>query len=124
VLNTKTTANVLHPINLQVFPLPDYDLKTDVLVLDLRGGQDLPTTDKANIDHKAPGEVLLIDSEGNMMVRNELDDLLEYTNNIFKEPEKPKVATPDEMMMEGSSAPGYGSQGGGRGRGRGRSSGS
>jgi hypothetical protein len=121
VLNFTGPANALHPVNMQVLPLGDYDFKTDVLVLDVRGGQQLPTTDKANIDHKAPGEVLLMDSEGALVVHNELDDIAEFSNNIFKEPEKPKVVTPD--ASEGYY-PAYGGAGGKPKRGRGPGSGS
>jgi hypothetical protein len=106
VLNFKTKANVLHPLSMQVFPLPDYEVRTGVVVLDLRGGQQLPTTDRANIDHKAPGEVLLMDSDGRLVVRNELDDILEYTNNIFKEPEKPKAPPTTEEASDGYGYPG------------------
>jgi hypothetical protein len=127
VLNFTGPANVLHPINFQVFPLKEYPFQTDIVVLDMRGGHDLPTTDKANIDHKAPGEVLLLDSEGKLVVRNELDDLLDYTNNIFKEPEKPKLPAGEdgEGMYPGypgsssSAIIGYPGAGGGRSRGRG-----
>jgi hypothetical protein len=112
-------------VNLQVLPLTDYDFKSDVLVLDVRGGQQLPTTNKADIDHKAPGEVLLMDSEGALIVHNELDDVLEYTNNIFKEPEKPKVIATEDEGYPGYPGSGYGYPGAGKPkRGRGPGSGS
>jgi hypothetical protein len=123
VLNFNASANVLHPVNLQVFTLPDYPIRTDVMVLDVRGGKDLPTNNRSEIDLKAPTQLLLIDTEGNLVVHNELDDILDYNNNIFKEPEKPKTPSP-ESSMEGY--PGYGAgpgYGGGAKRGR-RGSGS
>jgi hypothetical protein len=138
VLNFTAKANVLHPVSLQVLPLPDYKFATDVMILDIRGGTPLPTTlpaaERAEISHNAPGEVLVIEASGKMVVQNELDDILTYNNNIFKEPEKPKTPSPQEGAYPGyggdAGAPGYGSgyPGGGAGgggrprRGRGGSS--
>jgi hypothetical protein len=121
VLNFTADANVLHPVNLQVFTLPNYNFRTDVMVLDVRGGRDLPTNNRAEIDLKSPGELLLVDMEGNLMVHNELDDIRDYNNNIFKEPEKPKTPAPEAGSE--SYYPGYGAPSGRPSRGR-RGSGS
>ncbi len=128
VLNFTGPANILHPVSLQVVSLPEYKFRTDTLVLDLRGGGSLPTVDRANADQKAPGEILMRDALGNLVVRNELDDLFDYNNNVFKEPEKPKLLAEGSDPMypgatgyppgEGGVQPGYGPgpQGGRTGR--------
>lgn len=116
VLNFQTDPAVMHPVSLQVVKLKDYPIRTNCMVLDVRGGQPLPTTDRT-IDHKAPGEMLIRDAAGNLMVRNELDDLGDFRNNYFTEPEKPKAPPVDPAMSEYSSDPAMMGEGGGR-RGR------
>lgn len=56
----------------QEAPLVDY--LTDTLVLDLNGGERIPGNDGL----KRPGAMLLLDPDGNLVVRHELDDLAEY----------------------------------------------
>jgi hypothetical protein len=52
------------------------DYLTDTLVLDMRGGQRLSLARRGQMT--APGEILLLDAGGNLVVRNELDDLADY----------------------------------------------
>jgi len=52
-------------------PLVDY--LTDTLVLDMRGGETIPGKDRL----KRPGAILLLDPDGALVVRHELDDLAE-----------------------------------------------
>jgi hypothetical protein len=58
---------------------------TELVVLDLIGGQRLHRTDRSLTE---PGAVLLVDVDGNLLVQNELDDAEEFTT--FHVPEPPK----------------------------------
>jgi hypothetical protein len=135
VLNFKAKAHVLHPINLQVVSLPDYQFNTDVLVLDVRGGQPLPTTippaEREELNLNGPGEMLVVTADGQLVMRNELDDLIDYRDNHFKDPEKPNTQPGDPAApggypgaggyVDGATGgyPGYpGGSAGRRGRGR------
>jgi hypothetical protein len=75
VLNFTKTAKVIHPVQLIYKEMPDYDFQTDHVVVDMLGGQELPSSDAIDEEPlKAPGEYILIDPRGRLFVRNELED--------------------------------------------------
>ena len=55
------------------------DFVTNTVLLDMRGGDRLPGKDR---ELKTPGEMLLLDPDGILVVRNELDDLVEVETRI------------------------------------------
>jgi hypothetical protein len=63
------------------------DYLTNALLLDVAGGGRLPGKDRNLVE---PGSILLLDGDGKLVVRNELDDLPEYRFN--KPPEKEEYA--------------------------------
>jgi len=73
-----TTANfsreieALQPVDLTLTKL-DYTFSTDALLLDVRGGQELRGRNPRETI-PSPGELLLLDAEGNLVVQRELDD--------------------------------------------------
>jgi hypothetical protein len=106
-------------------PPETIDLLTGAVLLDMRGGSRLPGGSNMN----EPGQILLLDLAGRLVVRNELDDEAVYT--LHKPPEKKKTPAAGmdpyggDMMdgMEGMEGYGYGGEeyyGGERGRSRGR----
>jgi len=52
----------------------DVDYLTEALVVDINGGQRLPGNDRLS----APGEILLLDPDGSLVVHNELEDTAKY----------------------------------------------
>lgn len=68
------------------------DFHSNILLLDIYGGWDLPG--KRRIPAiTAPGELLIMDANGNMTVRNELDDQAQYERSIVRDqPVEPKSA--------------------------------
>lgn len=70
VLNFTAKANVIHPITLQFRELPDFNFATGQSVIDLRGGEPLPGGDQLT----SLGEYIVVDDEGNVVVRSELND--------------------------------------------------
>ena len=55
------------------FSVGDEDYNSDVTIVDLRGGERIPGGRRGS-DLKAIGEILLLDPNGTLIVRNELDD--------------------------------------------------
>lgn len=68
-------------------PEPKVDYITNSLLLDVAGGGRLPGKDRSIAE---PASILLMDSEGRLVVRNELDDLAEY--HFHQPPENQQVA--------------------------------
>jgi hypothetical protein len=100
VLNFTTDVNVLHPSSTTVVTLPQHKFDTDGIVLDLRGGEPLPGGDRKD-PLLAPTEILVIDSEGNMMVKNELDDKRAFRLNDYEKPPEPKLPERDQLEEQG-----------------------
>lgn len=80
---------VPHPLNKAEKKEVTLGFTSNFVVLDIYGGDSLPGRAKQT----APGEVLLLDASGKLVVRSELDDAAQYTESIVKEepPEKRRV---------------------------------
>jgi len=65
---------IVDPVTLSPRLLEEYPVQTGSVVLDLRGGELLPRADKKRSKLTAPGEILLLDGDGNLVVQDELDD--------------------------------------------------
>jgi hypothetical protein len=100
-------------------PAETIDLLTGAVLLDMRGGSRLPGGSNLN----EPGQILMLDLAGRLVVRDELEDEAVYT--LHKPPEKKKAPDmgmdPYGGMMDGMEGmegmEGYGYEGG-RTRGR------
>lgn len=69
------------------------DYITDCLLLDVAGGANLPGREREKLTE--PGRLLLMDKDGNLLVRNEIDDLPEVRRHHVPE-EKPRGAVTTE----------------------------
>lgn len=125
VLNVKADVEVIHPVQGDLRKVEGYELKTDGVVLDILGGEKLPGTAASKEDIRAPGETLIMDAEGNLLVTDESRDIEGYRKYIFPEPKKEepkdKSKSDDTGMSSMGPAPG-GSEGprtGGSGSGKG-----
>jgi hypothetical protein len=67
--------------------------QSNILVLDIYGGRDLPARRKVPAV-AGPGEILLLDANGNMMVRSELDDQAQYESSFVRD-EPPPAKKPE-----------------------------
>ena len=77
VLNfSKKHFDVLDPVSLVIKLLKSYDFRSQYLVADMRGGEDLPGDRKELVT--AAGEYAMVDGQGNFVVLNELDDSKDY----------------------------------------------
>lgn len=110
----KESADVLHPHTLQLKTLEDYAFDIDSLVADLSGGADLITDVDPDTDEKTvlttPGEFLILNRNGEMVVCNEIDDNEEYRRLLFvDDAEQPMMSSPEygsEYGSEGGYFPG------------------
>ena len=96
-------VDVIHPALGEKRKLEKYSFQTNAVVADMRGGEEIPlVTGVHSNPMKAPGEILFVDSAGNMHVRDEVDDI-EYFHR-FIGPEEPKETTkkkPDDGGLPG-----------------------
>ena len=81
LLNFTADAEYGHPILEVINGLPGFEFQTDIMVGDLRGGDQLfkgtnyeKMFEKDNII-TAPGEFILFDKDGNLLVHSEIDDV-------------------------------------------------
>lgn len=116
--NFTHTADVLQPLTLQIKRIEDYNFDTDAFVADLRGGEpllvDVDKTSKEETPLPVPGEYLIVDGDGSLIVCNEVDDAEDYRRLLFIEdrPQMGGTAAPasgyEDMMSYPSSYPSYG----------------
>jgi hypothetical protein len=130
LLNFISDVKFLHPLNWTIYEKKQTPVKSDSVVVGITGGERVQFSvgrkitsgakvrtvyTKERVVYKTPGEVLIMDSDGNFVVRNELDDVLGYRQNAFMPDEelvgkvKPRETDEDET---GTDGPGRG--GGGR----------
>ncbi len=101
ILNFNSIAKFLHPITWEVKELHEYvntsiDYKedrrlkifgkffqTDALLLDILGGERMPFSSPTTGVFTKPSEVLIMDSNGRLIVRNELNDATNYRISTF-----------------------------------------
>jgi hypothetical protein len=105
------------------------NFRSDLLVVDIRGGEKLANSKGRNSELTEPGELLLLGPGGQLIVRGEIDDFPDYRSklnqieqiDIAHQSESAPVGGDDGTGRRGArsgGAPGYGPPGGG-GRGRG-----
>jgi hypothetical protein len=111
-------ADVLQPLTLQIKRIENYNFATDAFVADLRGGDpllvDVDKTSKEETPLPVPGEYLIVDGSGRLIVCNEVNDAEDYRRLLFIEDRPGGGAAPamggygDTMGYPGSY-PTYGS---------------
>jgi hypothetical protein len=72
-MNFKVDAEYGHPVTEIIMAAAQQQFKTDFIIGDIRGGDTLPL-DTKDTPYHAPGEFLLIDAQGNLVVHTELAD--------------------------------------------------
>ncbi len=126
VMNFRTVANVLHPVDWtirQIYESKDRNdkvvgrkFKTDAMVVDFLGGQRQPFSSGSDT-YYAPGEVLIMDRNGNFVIRSDIDDETSFRQANFISPENTEKLAEAEKKGdkddEGNSGRGGGRGGGG-----------
>jgi hypothetical protein len=78
VANKRDRVEAIDPRNGSKQPAAEVDFKTRMVVLDIHGGKAVSTAKRRSKPIFAPGEVLLLDSAGNLVVHGDLEDAGEY----------------------------------------------
>jgi hypothetical protein len=75
-------AEYCHPVNLMIKAAKDFEFDTDILIADIRGGEDLPggTRDQPI---NTFGEYAVVDSNGNIKIQTELEDGEDFRRYSF-----------------------------------------
>ena len=94
VVNFTSDTEAIDPSANGLRKITGKKFETGSIVLDIRGG-DWFTTKKL---HSVPGEILLLDSDGNLTIRSEVEDAKTYNNHNF--PEEAEL-TPDDPLIPG-----------------------
>jgi hypothetical protein len=95
-------ADAVDPRDRTIQELKDVDFRTGILVLDIRGGK--PFSKRSSASLTGPADVLILDPQGNLRVRNELDDQPLVEARIPVEQPKP-TAKADPIPTAKSRAP-------------------
>ena len=83
-----------HPFSHQIKNLNSFSSKTDWFIADIQGGENIGTKDDPLY---SPGEFAIIDANGNLIIRNELEDADEFYRFTLK-PE-PEIAPDNSETM-------------------------
>jgi hypothetical protein len=105
-LNLKADVDVVHPVRGDLRTLKDYELRTDAVVADILGGETIPLVNKDRSDKMTvPGELLIIDADGNLLVQDESEDIVEFRRYVPEEdasaPAMSNMGVPDGMAPPG-----------------------
>ncbi len=89
-------VSVRHPIDKAVVKL-NLGFESNFMVLDIYGGDNLSGR-RRDPPITKPGEILLLDANGNMTVRSEMDDHMQYEDTLVRDepPKKDASALEDE----------------------------
>jgi len=86
------------PLEGQAIALPpEFEFRTDAIVLDIRGGDSM----RPGSSLKSPGEVLLLDANGNLTIRRELDGDLKAASADDPSHPAPQQDTPTGGLLGG-----------------------
>jgi len=105
-------AWAVHPVKLEVRSLPKTEFRTNSIVADIQGGENIPPLKRTTDPLKAPAEVLVFDSQGNLSVEDDTSDIEEVRKFTPQpEPEKKDPMSPYgegtgyDALMEGPMPP-------------------
>ena len=100
---------VIHPVLKEWVELPKYEIVSDAMVADLMGGEAIPSIPGATVNRLTMiGEMLVVDSRGNLHVHNEAQDIENVRRYTVPKEEKPKKDAETDPAGIGGSATGEG----------------
>lgn len=92
-------VEVVHPISLEFKQLEKYDFLSDCMLVDVRGGEKVGSEGLNTL--WSPTEAVFLDSQGNLVVRNEIDDMDGYRRYTFAD----EGATSTSSSASGAAMP-------------------
>ena len=104
VLNFVEDTKVIHPVTKEIIDLAKYNVTTDALVADMMGGETIKTVSTGSTTAIHPlteiGEMLVVDSQGNLHVQNEAQDVELLRRFSVPKEEKPKEKPSDDTGLD------------------------
>ncbi|QDU30392.1 hypothetical protein ETAA8_55210 [Anatilimnocola aggregata] len=96
ILNFDKDVEVIHPAKLLVHPIGKYSFRTDSIVVDFTGGNEIPSVEGRRSDPRVqePCEMLVFDGQGNLKLLDEADDVEGFRRYLPPKPEAPKTTGP------------------------------
>jgi hypothetical protein len=89
ILNFEKEVDVIHPSLLSIHNIGKQTFKTNTMVLDFVGGNDIPNLDARRSDKvQAPCEILVFDGEGKLQLLDETDDAEGFRRYLPPKPEE------------------------------------
>ncbi len=79
-------TKVLHIIDQSVRKLTDYEFRSNKFVVDIMGGQAINYR-ASPVDYSTPGEILVMDDDGNVFIHNSFAEKREFRNRLLMEDE-------------------------------------
>lgn len=104
ILNFTREVEVIHPAKLLIVPIGEHTFKTNSIVVDFAGGNEMPTVDfKSPSTEKVmePTEILIFDGEGKLQLLDEADDVEGFRRYL-----PPKVVVPEPSSAGTTIGPG------------------
>jgi hypothetical protein len=94
-LANKKESKVLaiDPRNKKVIHIDEVDFNSGVVVVDIFGGKNVSLPKRRESPLSAPGEVLLLDAQGNLTIHNDLEDHAQY---LYRQPPAEAEAASEE----------------------------
>jgi hypothetical protein len=102
LLNFEKDVEVIHPSKLLIVPIGEHTFKTNSIVLDFTGGDEMPSMDPRVASDRIPepGAILIFDGEGKLQLLDETEDVEGFRRYL---PPKPVEVAPS---TDGSIVPG------------------
>lgn len=104
VLDFIATGEYAHPITWTIMSAKDFSFQTNAMVADMRGGDPLPFRKDDNFS--APGEFAMVDANGEIIVRHQLDDDIQFRKYTFVDDDPQASAELTKAANEGTMGDG------------------
>ena len=75
LLNFSEPVTILHPVAQSIHFIEEADLRSDGVLIDVMGGSQLDIGRNNPIQYDLPGETLIMDSKGEFIISNDMEDL-------------------------------------------------
>jgi len=113
-LANKKESKVLatDPRTKKAIHIDEVDFNSGIVVVDIFGGKNVSLPKRRDSPYAAPGEVLLLDTHGNLTVRNDLEDHDQFLSRQPPEEAEVKRAEPEKTDDKAKKAPRIGSKSG------------
>jgi hypothetical protein len=101
-LNKNGEFQVIHPVTMDLKQVKDYPYRSDSIVVDIRGGEQVGDREDPQV---APTQIAAVDAFGNLIVRDEVADIENFRIFAFVE-DKPQTRAGGMGGMGGGDMPG------------------